>query len=245
MTGDVSHTVRVVVSARNADGTASAASDPSDVIGSANGPSSSVKPAVSGAEQVGEQLTVSNGSWTPPARSFRYQWQRCAADGTGCGNVAGATGQAYGIRSADVGHRLRALVTAHTTGGSTTIASSSSSVVRSNTTTNVVTATVQGNKPPTLVFLSLRRIGARVYARFRVCDDAPGRLTVVERDLKSRALSATRRFSVTPSLSCGTYSRGWLPARRFRGKGRYVVTLRAHDRAHALSRLASRSLVRR
>ena len=31
---------------------------------------------------------------------------------------------------------------------------------------------VAGNHAPTMVFLSLKRLGKRVYARFRVCDDA-------------------------------------------------------------------------
>jgi len=78
-----------------------------------------------------------------------------------------------------------------------------------------------------------------------VCDDGLGRITITERDSKARALSATRRFTIVRSLSCGTFSRSWIPAARFRTKGRYVVTLRASDTAHALSRLVSRSLVRR
>jgi hypothetical protein len=85
----------------------------------------------------------------------------------------------------------------------------------------------------------------RVYARFRVCDDRTGRIGVTERDNKARALSAKRRFAVTLSQSCGSFSRSWIPAARFRSHGRYVVTLRAVDRSGALSRLASRSLFNR
>ena len=104
---------------------------------------------------------------------------------------------------------------------------------------------MQGNKAPTLSFLSLRRVGKRVYARFRVCDDKLGKITVTERDNKARALSYRRSFTVYRSTSCATYSRSWIPAARFRTRGRYVVTLRAADSAGALSRLMSRSLVRR
>lgn len=244
-TADVHHAIRVVVTAKNADGSASATSDPTDVIGSANGPSNTVKPSVSGSTLPGAELTVSNGSWSPAATSFNYQWQRCDSTGADCLNVAGATGRTYGVRTTDTGHRMRALVTAHNSGGQTTVQSSASDLVGSNTTTTTVTTTVPGNKAPTIKFISLRRVGTRVYARFRVCDDALGKITVIERDNKARALSYTRKFAVYRSTSCATFARHWIPAARFRTKGRYVVTLRAEDKSRALSRLVSRSLVRR
>ena len=246
VTGDVSHTLRVSVTATNADGKASASSDPTDVVGSKNGPTNTVKPAVRGSVVVGEQLTVSNGSWSPTPTSYVRQWQRCDSTGTGCLNIAGATGSSYGVRSADVGHRLRALVTARTTSGSTTTASNASDVVTAQTTTvtttTTTTTTVPGNRAPSIRFVSLLHRGVRVYARFRVCDDHTGRIGVTERDNKSRALSYKRHFAVTLMSSCGTYARSWIPAPRFRGHGRFVVTLRAADKSGLLSRLASRSL---
>jgi hypothetical protein len=243
--GDVSHTIRVVVTATNADGKASASSDPTAVVGSKDGPTNTVKPTVTGTAIVGEQLRVGNGTWTPAPTSVSRQWQRCNADGDGCLNISGATGATYGVRSADVGKRLRALVTAHTSSGATTAVSNATDVVADQTTTVTTTTTVPGNKAPSIAFRSLRRVGARVYARFRVCGDHTGRIRVIERDNKARALSARRRFAVTLSQPCGTFSRSWVPAARFRGHGRLVVTLRAVDRSGALSRIASRSLFKR
>lgn len=240
----VRHTIRVVVTAKNTDGSASATSDPTGVIGSAKGPANTVRPALSGDTTPGGTLTVNNGAWSPTATSYQYQWQRCQTDGS-CLNVSGATGRTYGIRTADVGSRLRALVTAHTSAGQTTAASANSDVIGTGTTTTTVTTTVHGNRAPVLKFISLRRVGKRAYARFRVCDDKLGKITVTERDSKARALSYRRRFTVYRSTSCATYSRSWTPAARFRTKGRYVVTLRAADTSGALSRLVSRSLVRR
>jgi hypothetical protein len=246
VTGDVSHTVRVQVTAQNADGKATANSNESDVVDAKNGPQNTVKPAISGSATVGEELRVSNGTWTPTPSSFTRQWQRCDTAGANCVNVAGATGPTYGVRTADSGHRLRALVTAHSTGGNSTTASNPTGVVGggTTTTTTTTTTTVRGNHAPTIAFLSLRRIGVRVYARFRVCDDGLGRITITERDSKARALSASRHFTVVRTTSCGTFSRNWIPASRFRTKGRYVVTLRASDTSRGLSRLVSRSLVR-
>jgi hypothetical protein len=81
-----------------------------------------------------------------------------------------------------------------------------------------------------------------VYARFVVCDDRTGRVSVIERDNKARALSARRHFALTLRSACGSFSRSWVPAPRFRGHGRFVVSLRAVDTSGSLSRLVSRSL---
>src|SRR5438034_8307343 len=249
VTGDVGHTVRVIVTAVNADGKTAAPSDASDVVASKSGATNTVKPTVTGTAIVGGELTVSNGSWSPTPTSFTRQWQRCDTAGANCVNIAGATGRTYGVRLADVGHRLRALVTAHTSGGgAATAVSNTTSLIPTGTTTTTTTTsttvTVPGNKAPTIVFLSLKRVGVRVFARFRVCDDRTGRITVIERDNKARALSAQRTFAVVLTASCNTFSRNWIPAARFRTPGRYVVTLRAQDRSRALSRIVSRSLVR-
>ena len=244
---DVERTVRVVVTASNADGKTSSTSVATDVVDSKTGPANSVTPAVSGTATVGQELKVSTGTWAPKPSSYSYQWQRCTSTGTDCRNVAGATASTYGVRSADVDRRLRALVTARTSFGRATVASSPSGVVLDNTvtTTNTTTTTVQGNKAPTITFISLKKVGIRVFARLRVCDDGLGRVTLIERDNKAKALASERRFRITRTASCGTYSRSWIPAPRFRTKGRYVVTLRAVDTSNALSRIVSRSLVQR
>jgi hypothetical protein len=206
---------------------------------------------VSGSPVVGETLRVTNGSWTPAPSSFTRQWQRCSTEVTGCVNISGATGATYGVRSADVGHRLRALVTAHSSGGQTTAVSNASGTVTSttttvtNTTTTTTTTTTPGNRAPSLLFISLKRSGLRVFARFRVCDDHTGRITVIERDNKNRVLSVTRRWHLSLPSSCVVYAKSWVPGRAFRTKGRYVVTLRAVDAQGRLSLLRSRALVRR
>jgi hypothetical protein len=205
-----------------------------------------VKPTVSGQALVGEQLTVSNGSWSAAPTSFARQWQRCDSDGAGCLSIDGATGRTYGVRSADVGHRLSALVFARTASGSAAAVSSATTVVQAQTTTvtttTTTTTTVPGNRAPAIRFMALRRLGARVYAQFQVCDDRTGRVSVIARDNKARALSYRQRFVVVLSGACGTYSRSWVPPARFRGHGRFAVTLRAVATSGRLSRLVSRSL---
>lgn len=243
--GDVGHTVRVVVTATNADGKASATSAATDVVASKSGPTNTVKPSVAGSAVVGDTLTVSNGSWAPTPTSFSRQWQRCASDGSGCLNIAGANGQTYGVRTADVGHRLRALVTAHTATDQATAASNASVVVTQTTVTTTQTTTTQVTTPapkaPTLRILSLRHIGTHIYARFRVCAQSPGTVRITERDQKARALPYTRHLAVTIS-TCGTFNKHWLLLPRFRSPGRLLVTMRGSSNGQ-LSALASRSIV--
>jgi hypothetical protein len=235
---DAGRTVRAVVTATNADGSSTANSNQTSVVAASDGPVNTARPAIVGSAVVGDELTTTNGTWTGAPTSFTYQWLRCDTVGAACIAVPGATGKTYGVRAIDEGNTLRTDVTAHNANGTTVARSTPSDTVTSNP-----PVTVPGNKAPTLKFISLRRVGIRVYARFTVCDDSSSSVTVIERDSKTRALSATRRYSVTPT--CTAVTRSWLPAPRFRTKGRYVVTLRAVDKSGASSGFVSRSLVRR
>ncbi len=239
--GDVQHTVRVVVTGVNAQGRGDTVpSEASDVVSSKDGPKNTTPPAVTGDATEGQRLTVSTGAWaqTPPT-SLAYQWQRCDAAYVNCRNIAGATGTSYTVQTADVGERLRVLVTAKSNHGSTSTYTGHTPFVQSNT------PPAQINQAPTLQFLSLIWYGRRVYARFRVCDDGLGRITVVERDTKPGALAYTRRYSVYTYASCGTFSRSWVPAPRFRTRGRTTVTLQAVDKSHKSSALRAKSASRR
>ena len=238
--GDVLHTVRVVVTGVNAQGRGDTVpSEASNVVSSKAGPVNTTPPAISGDATEGQRLTVSTGSWgqTSPT-SYAYQWQRCDAAFVNCRNIAGATGTGYTLQAADVGERIRVLVTARSTHGSTTTFTGHTPYVQSNT------PPTQANQAPTLQFLSLIWYGRRVYARFRVCDDGLGRITVVERDTKTGALAYTRRYSVYTYASCGTFSRSWVPAPRFRTRGRMTITLQAVDKSRKTSALRAKSTAR-
>jgi hypothetical protein len=242
---DVDHTLRVRVTATNADGSTTKDSKGTGVVADKKAPTLKTKPALSGDAVVGSTLQATGGTWAG-ATSFRYAWQQCSAGGNGCAAVAGATGRSYTVRTADVGQELRAEVTAVNKYGSTRAYTPFSDVVTNgtpSTTTTVVTTTVAGNRAPTIRFQSLKIRHNRVYARFRVCDDSFGKVTVVERDHMKKRLSYTRKFAVHPR-ACGTYSRNWKLIPRFRGHGTFVVTLRAIDKSHRLSRLVSRSVHR-
>ena len=239
-TADVDHTIRVGVTATNADGQASASSAVTALISSHSAPVNTAKPNITGTASVGQELSASTGTWTGGATSFTYQWQTCTASAV-CTSVDGATARTYGVRLADVGSSLRVAVTAHNLSGSTATANSDqTAIVASGGSTTTTTVTTPGNKRPTLTFISLGRTGSSAYARFRVCDDSTARLNVTERDSKPRVSSYTRHFLVS-GKPCAAYSRHWVIPARFR-HGRYTVTLQARDGQGATSPARSRSL---
>jgi hypothetical protein len=237
---DVNHRLHANVLATNADGTGKADTTASGVVAPAAPPTNRTRPTISGTPVVGSTLTANNGTWTG-ASTFSYTWQLCDGSGNNCATIAGATGRTYGVRSSDVGHELLARVRAANRFGATTADTDRTPPVTATSSTTVVTTTVAGNKVPTISFVSLKKVGVRIYARIRVCDDSNGRVTLIVREMKARTVADTRRFAVTP-LSCGTYARSWILLKRFRTHGHLVVTARAQDRFGAASRLVSKGL---
>ena len=112
---DRGHTLRVRVTAVNADGAVNARSAQTAVVGPNSGaPQNQTRPTISGETTVGELLTADPGTWSNAPTSYAYQWQRCDLDASVCFDVGGATNKAYGVRDADVGYRLAVVVTAPT-----------------------------------------------------------------------------------------------------------------------------------
>jgi hypothetical protein len=235
---DVGSTLRVRVTAVNADGATNARSEQTEVVGSTAAPlDNTARPTISGEARVGQELTATEGTWTGNPTSFSFQWQRCNIDAITCIDVTGATGRTYGVRLADLGFRLRVRVEARKDG-------------RSGTATSAPTAVVQPTTPitnarPTLRILGTTFLGARIYVRFRVCDDTARYLGILVRETRPGVRPALRRFATrVPPRPCGAYTRSWLPAQRFRGPGRYTITLRARD-ASGLTSLPAKRTFRR
>jgi hypothetical protein len=101
------------------------------------------------------------------------------------------------------------------------------------------------NGRPTIKIVSIRFSGPTVYARFRICDDSYKNLTILATDSRPGVASYTRRFTtlVAPK-PCGVYTRHWTPVARFRGHGRYTVTLKARDKSGLTSLPAKRTFSR-
>jgi len=83
----------------------------------ASAPVNTVPPQISGTPIVGYPLTTSNGSWSSSPTTYAYQWEDCDASAGGCLPIPGAVFNHYTPASTDVGHTLRAVVTAIAPGG--------------------------------------------------------------------------------------------------------------------------------
>jgi Glycosyl hydrolase family 99 len=120
VSADVGATIRVRVKATNSAGTtytysvATSAVRPRPAYNSAS-------PTIAGTAREGQTLTASAGSWggTPPL-SLAYQWRRCAASGSPCGNIVMASSTTYKLTPADDGATIVLRVTASNGGGSVT-----------------------------------------------------------------------------------------------------------------------------
>ena len=127
---DIGATLRISVTATNAQGSAKVLSDPSAVVGALNAPLNTVAPTISGTAQQGATLTAGSGSWSgSPPISYAYKWQQCDSHGASCGNIGGAVGQTYALNGSDVGHTIRVEVTATNAAGSSSAVSGSSPVI--------------------------------------------------------------------------------------------------------------------
>lgn len=115
---DVGTTIKVVVTAANPGGTNQAPSSPVGPVEAAP-PDNRVAPAVAGAPVAGSTMTATPGTWAgTPTIDYAYRWQRCAADGGKCGDIAGATEESYPASDDDVGSTLRVRVIGSNLGGS-------------------------------------------------------------------------------------------------------------------------------
>jgi len=167
----------VRVTASNPDGSATAASNATAVIGTA-GPQTPVRvadPVVTGTARVGSTLVATQGQWSNSPTQFRFQWVRCPTSGgnpTGsdCATIGGATNQAYVLVAADQGRRMRVRVTASNAAGSATSASNATGVVQAAAPPPVATGcpsgtgTIQPNQisPPARLTIDRQSIAPSV-----------------------------------------------------------------------------------
>ncbi len=87
-------------------------------------PANTVAPAITGTAQVGQTLTVSNGTWTGnPTPTFTRQWK---ANGT---NISGATATTYVPVVGDIGKTITCTVTGTNMVGSAQATSAATAAV--------------------------------------------------------------------------------------------------------------------
>ncbi len=125
--GDVGFRMRVRVTASNADGSRTVASNPTETV--VGPPVNTSLPVVIGTTLVGSVLTANPGTWTGrQSISFSYRWLRCNTQGGECASTD-LTSRTYRLTSADLNRKMRFNVTARNSVGSTTVLSSESAIV--------------------------------------------------------------------------------------------------------------------
>lgn len=144
VSSEIGGTLRVVVTASNAGGSASATSAVSAVI-AAGVPVNTVLPEVSGTAVEGQTLSASTGTWAGTAPfTYTYQWTHCNSAGESCANLSGATKATYVLGSSNVGTTLRVVVTAKNASGSAKATSSATGVVTVIPPSNKVAPVISG-----------------------------------------------------------------------------------------------------
>ena len=229
---DAGRTIRVRVTGINAEGATNARSAPTAAVTPSTAPQNTARPTITGEPEVGQELAAEEGTWTNTPTSFTYQWQRCDID-------ADHLRRRRRCDRPDLWRPRgrRGLPAARPGPAGTPTAPAR----RSNPTGIVVPSVPVTNARPTLKLISARFLGARAVRRFRICDDSPRNLTILATDSRPGKVSQTRRFTtrIAPN-PCGVYTRSWVPAVRFRGKGRYTVTIAVRDTSGRTSAPAGR-----
>jgi hypothetical protein len=130
---DGQHTLKVTVT--DAAGNTSVVYD--GTITTDNAPADTSPPMIAASGQLlaGTTVSAQHGEWSSPSGTgtiaYAYQWQDCDGQGNNCEAIPGAEGSSYSPASSDVGHTLRALISAADSDGSSSLQSAASGVVRS------------------------------------------------------------------------------------------------------------------
>jgi hypothetical protein len=129
---DAGFRIRSQVVARNADGQATATSNPTGIITAAR-PVNTAEPSISGTARVGSTLQANRGEWAGDQPiTYSFVWLRCSAQGDNCSEIPGANDTTYELRDADAGRTVRVRVTARNDRGSSSAISNPTAVVGSN-----------------------------------------------------------------------------------------------------------------
>ena len=146
-TGDVGSTLRVLVTATNGLGSATKESNPTPIVASTI-PTNTSLPAILanlGLDGTVTSYTATTGTWTgSDPITYAYQWRRCDSGGGNCQNIPAAITSTYLPAAADLGSRLRVVVTATNDFGTGTATSDATSVLVGQAPANSFRPSVSG-----------------------------------------------------------------------------------------------------
>jgi sugar lactone lactonase YvrE len=110
---EIGMTLQVLITVTDTNGSISQTAGPTAPVAVEGAPVGVEAPGISGFIMEGQTLTAIPGTWSGDGPlSDAYQWERCAEEGGDCVLITGATDSSYTLTSADVGSKIRVLVTA-------------------------------------------------------------------------------------------------------------------------------------
>jgi hypothetical protein len=118
---DAGKRLRVRVTASNADGSHTVASNATATVPTSGTglPRNTKAPAITGTLSTGGSVHADPGSWNGAQPiTYTFRWLRCDTGGNNCLELSGQTDDSYTLRDGDIGHTLRVRVTARNGQGS-------------------------------------------------------------------------------------------------------------------------------
>ena len=181
-------------------------------------PANTTSPAVTGSLIDRQVVTADEGTWEASGTlTYGYQWQRCDTTGATCTDIAGATSRNYTLTAADVGARMRVIVSATNALGTSTAPSSPSAIVTAlapfNTAAPTVSGTTREGQALTLARGTWDGTPTLTYAQqWRRCDSAGANCTNIagatgtSYTLVTADIGSTIRAVVTATNAAGATS---------------------------------------
>ena len=132
VSGDLGATIRFEVTASNADGKKTEASNPTGEVTNGTGvPASTAPPKITGNATVGTTLEASTGSWVGDQPiTYSYQWLNCDKNGNACSGISAATKSSYKLTQSQLGDTIRVKVTGRNSRGKSSAISEQTAVVQ-------------------------------------------------------------------------------------------------------------------
>jgi hypothetical protein len=122
----------------------SSGSSPPPIVAPAN----TAPPTLTGSDVQGDTLSTSTGAWSGSPTSYSYSWQDCDSSGNHCTDISQASAPTYSLTGNDVGHTIRAVVTARNEVGSASASTGPSAVVTPLPPSNTALPAITGTPTP-------------------------------------------------------------------------------------------------
>ena len=145
---EVGTRMKLMVRAINRGGLAEPVTALTAVV-TASPPANASPPSVGGTATEGRTVTASPGTWKGSSPiTYGYSWERCDSSGDSCAPIAGANAPTYTLAAADIGSRVRVVVSATNASDTVRAASAPSAVVAAVAPVNDVAPSIAGAAVP-------------------------------------------------------------------------------------------------